>query len=408
MASMQHASAPKPRVIEPADAATFLLHHLHLRGSVAASGGEGVAQVFDQLGCFQLDPLDRIGTNADLVAMARVDHLRKGEVYAHAFARGAFEHFAKERCILPAALFSAWRDRAVETPWWRLGEQSRKLPVSVLDAVLAEVRERGPLPARALSDHGRIEPMDWSGWKGTGKAATQALQVLWTRCQVVVAARAPNGDRIYDLPERALGAAATAPAPAHFETFALLARVRSMGLMPRATGPWWSMLNEARQTDLPERMVAEGTLVAVQVRGRRSVYLAPADFDATVQAAHTAADDGRMRILGPLDPLLWSRPLVQQAFGFDYVWEVYKPETTRKFGYYVCPLLHRGRLVGRIEARVIDGALVVERLWAEAPGAVDAEALVACIDRHAAALGATPPSAAATRRWAGQALPNPA
>jgi hypothetical protein len=393
-----------PRRIDAQDAATFLLNHLALRGSVPSAGGAGVAATLQHLGCFQLDPLDRIGTNADLVAMARVDDLKKGEVYTHAFAAGAFEHFAKERCILPARLFSAWRDRAVETPWWRLGEQSRKLSSSVLEAVLAEVRERGPLAARDLSDHGRVEPTDWSGWKGTSKAATQALQVLWTRCQVVVAARAPNGDRIYDVPERALGAAATAPAPEHFETFALLARVRSMGLMPRASGPWWSVLNEARKTDLPERLVAEGQLVSVQVPGRRATYLAPPDLVAAIEAAHAAPDDGRMRVLGPLDPLLWCRPLVHQIFGFDYVWEVYKPESTRKFGYYVCPLLHRGRLVGRVEARVSDGSLVVERLWTEGPAALEADAVVACLHRHAASLGVHPPTPATLHRRVAQAL----
>ena len=73
-----------------------------------------------------------------------------------------------------------------------------------------------------------------------------------------------------------------------------------------------------------------------------------------------------MRILAPLDPLMWDRPLVQHATGFEYLWEVYKPAAQRRWGYYVCPLLYRGRLAGRVEARRRDGDVVVEQVWREA------------------------------------------
>ena len=62
------------------------------------------------------------------------------------------------------------------------------------------------------------------------------------------------------------------------------------------------------------------------------------------------AHDRKLRILGPLDPVIWNRDLVRMVFGFDYVWEVYKPAAQRRWGWYVCPLLYKGQLVGRIEA----------------------------------------------------------
>jgi uncharacterized protein YcaQ len=94
-----------------------------------------------------------------------------------------------------------------------------------------------------------------------------------------------------------------------------------------------------------------------------------------------------MRILGPHDALLWDRKLVRQVFGFDYVWEVYKPAEDRKWGWYVCPLLHRGRLVGRLEGRVRDDTLVIERLYRETDARLDESALDACLERHALACG---------------------
>jgi len=106
-----------------------------------------------------------------------------------------------------------------------------------------------------------------------------------------------------------------------------------------------------RANPLPDQLVDEGVLEQIQIVGSRRTYLAPAGFlDRPRQR-----DDGRLRILGPLDPLLWDRKLVACIFGFEYIWEVYKPANLRRWGWYVCPLLHRGKLVGRLAGRVRDG-----------------------------------------------------
>ena len=46
--------------------------------------------------CIQLDPLDPMGTNADLVALARVDEIERGDVYRASLEGHGFEHFAPE------------------------------------------------------------------------------------------------------------------------------------------------------------------------------------------------------------------------------------------------------------------------------------------------------------------------
>lgn len=106
--------------------------------------------------------MDRIGTHADLVALARIPDLKKGDVYRHLLPDAAFEHFAKERCLQPASAFPAYRDQAVETPCWRLGEPSKPVPARMIAAVLAEVEAHGPLRAQGLTDQGQV-PVDWHG-----------------------------------------------------------------------------------------------------------------------------------------------------------------------------------------------------------------------------------------------------
>jgi uncharacterized protein YcaQ len=371
---------PRALSVSAQDARRALVGHHGLHQDLQERGPEGVRALLGGLRCIQLDPLDRIGTNADLVALARVEGLRKGEVYDHLLPGHAFEHFAKERCLLPASAFPYYRGQAVQTPWWRSTERQKRIDEALLADVLAEFEARGPLTLAELEDRGRVDPIDWSGWKGTAKAATMAVEVLWRRCDLVVSERVGRHKR-FDLPRRALPEVAELQPEQPFLAWAVRERVRAAGLLARVGGPWWSMLSEARNTPLIEELIEVGELNEVQIEGSSRRYLAPPGlFEAS-----WPEDDGRMRILGPLDPLIWDRKLVEQAFGFTYLWEVYKPAAERRWGWYVCPLLHHGRLVGRVEARVEAGRIVVDRLWREAED-FDEAAWQAALARHEAAI----------------------
>ena len=379
---------PPPAVTLPPDEArAFLVSHLGLAAPPFPPGAEGVRALLHHLRHIQLDPLDVIGTNADLVALARVDGLVRGDVYRHLHPGHAFEHWAKERCVLPASAFPHYREHSLETPWWGLATRLERVPASVLRAVLEELEARGPLSAAELTDHGAVRPIDWSGWKGTAKATSMALEVLWTRCEIVVCGRGPGGKR-YDVPHRALPEVARAhpgyTTPEGFARWALGERVEAAGLLSRAAGAHWSMLAKVRGSGVPDALVREGTLEEVALPGSPRRYLAPAGF----RERPVTPPDERMRILGPLDPLLWDRGLVKQLFGFEYIWEVYKPEAQRRWGWYVCPLLHRGQLVGRLEARVREDVLRVEKLWREKGVKLDDAALDEALARHARACGA--------------------
>ena len=39
-----------------------------------------------------------------------------------------------------------------------------------------------------------------------------------------------------------------------------------------------------------------------------------------------------------------------ELFDFDYQLEMYKPAAKRRWGYYAMPVLHRDRLIGKIDA----------------------------------------------------------
>lgn len=362
----------------PADEARrrMLRHHRLLRRRDVT-----IPALLDELGCIQLDPLDPLGTNADLVAMARLPDVALGEVYRDIYAN-AFEHFAKVRCLLPASAFPYYRAKSVEAEWWRTKTRRRKVPSALVDAVEAEVRERGPLTAAELTDRGRVDPIDWSGWKGTAKASSMALEILWTQCRLVVAGRRGRV-KLYDVPERALPEVAHEEPKESFERWALRHRADAAGLLPERDGPWWSALREVRKSALVDDMIAAGELLRRRVEGVTGSYLTTPTF---LEGEPLEPDD-ELRILGPLDPLLWDRRLVQGLFDFEYLWEVYKPAEQRRWGWYVVPLLHRGRLVGRLEGRARGETFTIETLWEERPGAIDRDALDEALAHHGAACG---------------------
>ncbi len=70
--------------------------------------------------------------------------------------------------------------------------------------------------------------------------------------------------------------------------------------------------------------------------------------------------------LAPLDQVS-ARGRASVLFGFDYVWEVYKPEPQRKFGYYTLPVLWGDRLVARFDSKLerTSSTFVILGLWLE-------------------------------------------
>jgi len=109
------------------------------------------------------------------------------------------------------------------------------------------------------------------------------------------------------------------------------------------------------------------------------------------RSARPAANVDHAALISPFDPLIWYRDRTERLFGFHYRLEIYTPEAKRRFGYYVLPVLHRGKLVGRLDLKAdrASSALLVRAAGTEAgvEQGPAAEAMAGELQRMAAWLG---------------------
>jgi uncharacterized protein YcaQ len=160
-------------------------------------------------------------------------------------------------------------------------------------------------------------------------------------------------------------------------------------------------------------MLSDGDIIEVRVEGWKAVHYAlGSDAEALrdlsagrVPQAWTPLETTTTEevvFLAPLDQVS-ARGRAKVVFGFDYVWEVYKPEHQRKFGYYTLPILWGERLVARFDSKLDrpTNTFVILGLWLEdttlGNDAAFAEALARGFARFVTFLGASKLDATAIR-----------
>lgn len=339
-----------------------------LRASLAYHFRDGsIDEVFERHASVQFDPLAPLGTNHDLVFAARVPGYRIGDWQDAVFRRKrAYDGWDKQASLVAMEgqpsrrRYHAWHGRR-----W-MSELEQRWPAQI-DDVVEQLRSRGPLEAGEVNLDERIAA--WEGsWYGP-RLAKRILRALWHAGRIATADRR-HGRHVYDLVERVIPSEVLVrptPEPDVAARRLIHDRHRATGLLrPSAASEVWSMpLPAEDRRGAIAQCVDEGRLSPVDVAGVR--HHAVPDW-MEVLASDRRAEGARF--VAPLDPLLWDRAGVRRAFGFDYLWEVYKPADRRRWGWYVLPVAWRDRFVARIEGvreRREAGEVVwrVDRWWWE-------------------------------------------
>ena len=323
------------------DARRLLAHHHFAPGNLK--------DVLTRLGSVQYDPLNPVGRNHDLVLQARVPGYHVGDWERLAYEeRFIYDAWDKQASLV---LLQDWPQRRIYHDWHKSWWDERILRAfpEAIDAVLAELRERGPLSSTAF-DYQLYKP-EWEGsWYGP-KLTKNVLRALWHTGKVMTWGRR-NGHHVYDLAERIVPPELYGAAPLpDAEMVAWLVRLRhqAVGLLrPNASSEVWSLgITAAARRVVIAQLVARDELIPIDVDG----VLFHALPEVLAGLEHPPPPE-QMIFVAPLDQLLWDRKAVEHVFGFDYIWEVYKPLAARKWGYYVLPVFYGDRFVARFDSRL--------------------------------------------------------
>ena len=330
-----------------------------------------VLAAIERMRLLQIDTIHVVARSPYLVLFSRLGDYRS-EWLDELLARGTiFECWAHEACFAPMEDLGLHRNQAgLRANHWahKHAQRMHRDHRPEMDRLLAHVREHGPVKA---SDFERKQKggAGWWGWKDE-KRWLEAWFVLGE----FMIARREKFQRVYDLRERVLAQARhMVPERSHsadeIRREFVLGAVRALGIaQARWIADYFRSGKKYKDSDL-QSFVASGDLIQVTVRGWENPGYVHRDHAPLLERAQR----GGLRathttLLSPFDPVVWDRERASAMFDFDYTIECYTPGHKRRYGYYVLPILHRGRLVGRLDAKAhrANGVFEIKAIFLQA------------------------------------------
>jgi uncharacterized protein YcaQ len=323
---------------------------------------DDIYELVRAIGCLQLDPTAVVARSHLLVLFSRlgpfdpklVDILLWDE-------RRIYEYWAHQASIVPTedrslhlALPPPWADPRTTASWMTTRGRFSEL-------VLERLAATDSVRASDFEEH--TEKYE-SGW-GARSPITDTLALLWLQGRIVPAGRVGSGrhwaladtwfrtplGRIQDQPValreaavrslRALGVATQQQVKNHFT------RRRYQGLASA-----WNELE------------GNGAIVPVELGLKGDWYIHADDIELLDQI-QSAEFEPRTTLLSPFDNLICDRDRTLALWDFDFKLEIYVPKSKR-WGYFVMPLLHGNRIIARFDLGVDrkDGVLnVIGERW---------------------------------------------
>jgi uncharacterized protein YcaQ len=326
--------------------------HLAAQGMLAPRRRKAVKDdVLDtirRMGVLQIDTISVVARSPYLVLWSRLGDYDPEWLGQHLAEGRLFEYWAHEACFVPIEDYGLYRHRMIDPAamGWKYSETWMRERSSEVENVLAHIRRNGPTRS---SDFERTDGQAGGWWEW--KPEKRSLEVLFTSGALMIARR-HNFQRVYDLAERVHPSWDDSRMPPMDETRRqfVLRTVKAIGICKAA---WIPDYYRTRRPHVdPETLVAEGALIRAAVAGwDEPVYIHPDHRELARRAAAGALTASVTTILSPFDPIVWDRKRALELFDFDYRLECYTPAEKRRYGYFTLPILRRGALVGRVDAK---------------------------------------------------------
>lgn len=331
--------------------------HLHLaaqgllRKPSRRAKPDDILPTIRRMSLLQIDTINIVARSPYLVLFSRLgafephwldDALRNGEL---------MEYWAHEACFLPREDFALVRHRmlAPDKMGWKYRQAWMQEHAAEIEQLIAHIEQHGPVRS-ADFEHPRKGTSGWWEWK----PHKRHLEGLFTAGKVMVIERR-NFQRVYDLTQRVMPQwddVRDLLSQEQAEAIMLEKSARSLGLFrAQWLADYYRLRRPALALALAQMQEAQ-TILPVNVEGLGPAWLHASLLPLLEQAQADKLTATHSAVLSPFDPVVWDRKRAEQLFGFSYRLECYTPAPKRQYGYFVLPLLHRGRLVGRMDAKM--------------------------------------------------------
>jgi uncharacterized protein len=309
---------------------------------------EDLLSMIQALGLLQIDTINIVARSPYLALFSRLGAYKPDWLDELLVERQIFEYWSHAACYLPAEDYPLHRRLCIEGQHGWMSPAWYEANRAVVDGVLDHIRANGP--ARS-ADFERSDGKKGSWWDW--KVEKRALEYWFARGELMTTRR-HNFQRVYDLRERVRPDwdDRAAPPLEDVERELALKAVRALGVAKAGwVGDYFRRSRRATPA-LVRRLAEEGLLLEVEIAGwDEPLYAHPAlrPLLAAAEAGSLQAD--RTTLLTPFDLIVCDRSRAREFFDFDFSIECYLPAPKRKYGYFLLPILHRGALVGRLDAK---------------------------------------------------------
>ncbi|MDT4953138.1 MAG: uncharacterized protein QOJ02_1276 [Acidobacteriota bacterium] len=335
-----------------------------------------VLQTIRRMSVLQIDTIHIVARSPYLVLWSRLGDYESAWLDELLAEGKIFEYWSHEACFLPIEDYPLYRHRMIDAGnmGWKYSHEWITAHRQEVRRLLAHIREYGPVRS---SDFVRTDGKAGGWWEW--KPEKRALEMLFTAGELMIARR-HNFQRIYDLRERVLPSWDDSHLQSAEEAgrTLVLNAVRALGITKARWVSDYFRTRKQETSAITQALADEGLLFRVEVAGwEEAAYVHPDNRKLIEQAANNSLEPKLTTLLSPFDPLVWDRARAREMFGFDYRLECYTPQPKRRYGYFTLPILHRGKLIGRLDPKAHrkEGLFEVKSLHLE-PGVIINDELI--------------------------------
>jgi uncharacterized protein YcaQ len=339
-----------------------------------------------RMGALQIDTISVIARSPYMVLFSRIGDYQESWLDELLASGDLFEYWAHAACFVPIEDYPIYRRMMLDNlRGWKDGARWLAERQALVDRIINRIRAEGPLGSAAF-ERTDGKSNGWWDWKEEKIALEQLFDA-----GILSIARRSKFQRRYDLTENVIPGVDHMQAPSYAEMVRQLSAkaVQCLGASLARWTPDYFRLKKADTRRALAELVAEGLLHEVTVEGWEEPALVHHENLSLLERAATGQlNASYTTLLSPFDPLVWDRERVKTLFDFEFTIECYLPAAKRRYGYYLLPVLHRGRLIGRLDAKAHrkEGLFEIKALYFE-PGLSltedDGAALSAAIQRTA-------------------------